>query len=169
MEPTPRLVRREAGRHRGRRSAERLSRSERGIDARRPAQFGFGLAPDLRGKLKGAQKLATRAGRGRHADPIEDKRALRSLPWTPDVPDRDARGRALRLVVGSLETASPNTSIPPTRRSSTRGGRYTISIARRLRPASPARTPHRGRRLYGRRSHLLRQVLVKRWPPWEPR
>ena len=55
MEAAAALVRRAARRHRGRRGA-RLSRGARHQPRRRRRKFGFGFAPDSRGKLKAALK-----------------------------------------------------------------------------------------------------------------
>ena len=94
MEAAAELVRGATRRHRGRRGA-RLSR-ETGHRGGDPQRFGFGFAPDSRGRLKAALRPSgTTSCRGRPADRARGgEGALRPLPRPADFPDpRPARPR----------------------------------------------------------------------------
>ena len=120
----------------------RLSQGTRHFRRDEDASFGFGFAPDSRGKLKTALESfgERQAGRGRHADPARGGQgALRPLPRPADIPIRDARGRVHRL----LRRASSGHGEPKYLNSpghaacSTRAAPCTTSTS----PARPAAPP----------------------------
>ena len=142
-----------AGR-RGRRGA-RLSRRSAGSTRRPMRTFGFGFAPDGAQQAEGrAAAASARTSWSRPGMLIRPEEASKDsydrFRGRLMFPIRDAARPGDRASAGaSSATASPNISIRPTRRCSTRAAPSTTSTAP-ARPVAQGQAADRRRRLYGR-------------------